>query len=258
MQSLEGEPGVQKHDVTTTMGEQMQTLLDEACISSTFGSGRDAQDWPFDYNRLVVSKVTRIESPPLWRAYQARRSAMIQQISGCVDVPGKNVKSFAHWQLPLQLERDANEVFLFHGTKPNLINTIAEHGFDGRVGALNGWFGGGIYFGEMCSKTDQYCTTEDDKDDDPEGCTFYMFVARVCLGFPHDTDEPMRGVRRPPTMAQVPGRAHDSIHFHRDWDPQRECFCHDRAEHHHYDEFIVYDQAQTYPEYLIEFHRKKV
>jgi hypothetical protein len=93
---------------------------------------------------------------------------------------------------------------------------------------------------------------------DPEDCRFHMFLARVCLGSSHATDIPMQGIRRPPIMEQIVGRAHDSIHFRKKLDPQQPaCFCKKLDPHHHYEEFVVYEQMQAYPEYLVEFVRQK-
>ena len=64
------------------------------------------------------------------------------------------------------------------------------------------------------------------------------------LGVPHHTAMPMNGIRRPPVMASIAGRPHDSILYTPGMlSPGR------------YREFIVYDKAQTYPEFLIEYER---
>ena len=130
---------------------------------------------------------------------------------------------------------------MFHGTKPEIVPTIQEHGFDERVCSLAGMYGAGIYFAEACSKSDQYVTTADTGQQRTR--RFYMFLGRVCLGYPHHTARSMPNTRRPPEMTQhIPGRPFDSILA--DVGATK------------YREFIVYDKAQTYPEYLIEFTRQ--
>ena len=124
---------------------------------------------------------------------------------------------------------------MWHGTKPELLDTIAQRGFDERVGALSGMFGAGVYFADMCSKSDQYCTPNRDQ-------SFFLFLSRAMFGAVFDTRKPMPQTRRPPEMLRIKGRSHDSIVY--------------VPGGKHYSEYIVYDKAQTYPEYLIEFNRR--
>ena len=123
----------------------------------------------------------------------------------------------------------------------DLINIITEHGFDERVAALGGMFGAGVYFADMCSKSDQYCTPNDHGN-------FYIFLSRAIFGASYPTSAAMPrnsggdATRRPPLMPSKAGRPHDSIVY--------------RPGGNRYDEFIVYDKAQAYPEFLIEFKRE--
>merc|ERR1712187_522033 len=74
------------------------------------------------------------------------------------------------------LVQEANEVYLFHGTKAEVVELIEEHGIDERFGQLDGLFGAGNYFAENASKADQYCTA------DKATQLFPMLLVRVCLG----------------------------------------------------------------------------
>ena len=69
-----------------------------------------------------------------------------------------------------------------------------------------------------------------------------MFLSRVMFGAVHNTQVAMPGTRRPPDMPSIPGRPHDSIVY--------------VPRGNHYSEYIVYDKAQAYPEFLVEYERK--
>jgi hypothetical protein len=230
---------VRRVNVTAEMCKRVQDLLDGSCYSRTLGSGRDTADFARPYLRLVVSKVTRIESPAIWRKYAAQRETMRDQLRRC-HVPATAVQTDAPW-MEAELDKSVNEQYMWHGTKPelpdgsDLIKIIEENGFDERVGALGGMFGAGVYFADMCSKSDQYCTPR-------AGRYFYLFLSRVMLGVPYGTTSAMPLTRRPPVMAGVQGRPHDSITY-------------TPGGVNRYREFIVYDKAQTYPEYLVEYER---
>jgi hypothetical protein len=64
------------------------------------------------------------------------------------------------------------------------------------------------------------------------------------LGMPFNTTskDGMRQIRRPPDNPKMKGRPDDSVVY--------------RPGGHNYSEFIVYDKAQTYPEFLIEYIRE--
>jgi hypothetical protein len=230
-------------DVTAEMRRRVQGLLDGTCNKHTLGQGRDMAHRSPPYSRLVVSKVTRIESPAIWRKYAAQRETMRDQLRGC-HVPVTVVQTYQQLWMAAELDASVNEKYLWHGTKPelpdgtDLIDIIEKNGFDERVGALSGMFGAGVYFADMCSKSDQYCTPR------RGGRHFYLFLSRVMLGVPYGTTRPMQQTRRPPLMAGVQGRPHDSITY----TPRP-------GSANGYREFIVYDKAQTYPEYLVEYER---
>ena len=140
-----------------------------------------------------------------------------------------------------ELDIDANEVLLFHGTKHDLAPTIVSHGFDERV-AGDGLFGAGIYFAESVTKSDKYCTPG------PRSvCS--MFLARVALGTPC---EQLKGLdakeRRAPARPGGGDRRFDSV-------LGVTTASHPGALLRRFREFVVYDRRQCYPELLVEFRR---
>ena len=225
-------------DVTREMRQHVQDLADATCNANTLGQGRDAAPWG-RYERLVVHRVTRIENPAAWRMYVAKRAALRDQLRQSQPVPREVVQTTSASWLPA-CEVEVNEAFLWHGTKPAVADVILEHGFDERVGSLQGMFGAGVYFADMCSKSDQYCTPRNPATSGSDA-RFTMFLSRVMLGAAHSTATAMSQTRRPPNMPSMPGRAHDSIVY--------------RPPAGRYPEFIVYDKNQAYPEFLVEFER---
>ena len=57
---------------------------------------------------------------------------------------------------------EINEVYLMHGTKPDLILKILNGGMNERFCSLGGMYGGGLYFAEDVAKNDNY-VSEDNK-----------------------------------------------------------------------------------------------
>jgi hypothetical protein len=109
---------VRRKDVTVEMEARVQQLLDSTCISSTLGTGRDAQNGLLPYTRLVVHTVLRIENPAIWRTYVAKRATLAQQLRGH-HVPDVAVNTYgtkyAEWLPPL--DATVNEKYVWHGTK---------------------------------------------------------------------------------------------------------------------------------------------
>jgi hypothetical protein len=126
-----------------TMKGRIQDVITKSCITSTLGQGRD-QRVTQKYSKLEVLKVVRIENPVLWKRYCLTKDEI--KIQGTV---GKKIKvaSWDKWMQKSVLDSDVNELYLFHGTKPEYIKLIKSQGFDERVCQLDGLFGAGIYFG---------------------------------------------------------------------------------------------------------------
>ncbi|CAC5369050.1 PARP10_14_15 [Mytilus coruscus] len=137
-----------------------------------------------------------------------------------------------------QLNQDLNEVYLFHGTKKERVDVLLQNGLDPRLAALNFptlWLGSGVYAAEEASLSAKYTP--------PDGqgvCT--MFVMRVCLGDVFTTQNQMQHLKRPPCKALC----------------QTTCIQHNEffdsvVGEFQQREFVVYDGAKCYPEYVIEY-----
>jgi len=129
--------------------------------------------------------VLRVRHEAAWKMYTASRTAL--QVS-TVDLPRGSAAHVAPpLKLPAALRRHAsgggsmqaavNECYLWHGTKPEHVDSITRGGFNERLCSTGGYYGAGNYFADRCSKSDQY-TTADRKGN------YWLFLARVCLGHP--------------------------------------------------------------------------
>jgi hypothetical protein len=141
-------------------------------------------------------------------------------------------------EAPYVLWSDCNELYLFHGTEAKYVPLIKKQGFETRLEAVSGrMLGDGVYFAENASKSDQYAVPTPGRGWDR---SFYLFVARVCLGAAYTTETAKKNLKRPPEA--FPGGAlFDSVLYAK------------RGKHR---EFVVYDRAACYPEFLIEYRRE--
>lgn len=173
----------------------------------------------------TVTRVLRIENTVLWKNFNFRKGTMLQLSRS--SRPRRVVVPYHE-----NVDADANEFFLFHGTDPDTAPLIAEHGFDERVAEIGGLYGGGCYFAENSCKSQQYATANRAGE-----CT--MLYCRVLLGDPHLTNTQLKNQRRAPEKPGHPGQIYDSVvasggsQIHR--------------------EFVVYDRHQVYPEFIIYY-----
>jgi len=139
---------------------------------------------------------------------------------------------------------------------------IVKNGFDERVSALSGMFGGGIYFAENSSKSNQYVpcsncnggavfstTNCSCKDQGILG----LILCRVALGDVHialkyDQDKYKGTTERPVRLAPLKanGKRYDAVlgeSLQNGGDTLR------------FREIVIYDRYQVYPEYLVAYKR---
>ncbi|EFC39622.1 TCCD-inducible-PARP-like domain-containing protein [Naegleria gruberi] len=229
-------------DVTKYLKNTIQGVIDISCNSTTLGSGRD-QQVRMNYSKMVVSSVSRIENASLFTSYKSRMNHLtsyqdpLNSIQVQTEQLAKTSKSF-EWMKTVGLNGGMNEKYLWHGTKPEFISSISEHGFDERVASLGGLFGAGVYFAEYCSKSDQYCTPDRNNE-------YSLFLCRVLLGRQiYYTPKRMTNERRPPEINGTNRRVFDSV------------IGNSNASNSAYRELIVYDRYQCYPEYIIKYKRQ--
>jgi hypothetical protein len=229
--------------VNTKTVELLQRLLTASCRSETLGQGRN-QSHETPYKALQLVRAFRVENRDLFVAYALKRVEICKRRSSRLRrhepvFPTTTLatlltdKPVEPASPPLDLDQ-ANECLLWHGTTPDAAAIICEQGFDERVCALYGLFGAGVYFAEHSSKADQYCTAGADG-------LYTVLLSRVALGDAFYTSLPRNGERRPPPLPEGGGALHDSVIG--------------QVDANRYREFIVYDRAQTLPEYLLQYRR---
>lgn len=135
-----------------------------------------------------------------------------------------------------ELDREINEMYLFHGTNPDAANSIANGDFDmSRVGSAVGtMFGPGIYLAENASKSDEYAK---------EGSGIFigqraLLVCRAVAGKVFTTPE------KGDQSGHVTSGEHD-------------CVCGDRlAAVGTFREMIFFDSGAVYTEFVIIYTRR--
>jgi len=200
-------------------------------------------------DRLEVVSVQRIEDSQMWVSYvdQKRQIAERGEFQSILELDGDLAKghvltagfaeSLTHGG---QLDQSLNEHFLFHGTSPDAADSIAEDGFKLTLAGSHAgtMFGKGAYFSECCSKADEYSSPGKgrlQKQDE-----FAMLLCRVCCG------KMFRALRASDQTQFLPMIQQGSI----------DGVLGDReASVGTYREFVVFKEAQIYPEYRVLYRR---
>lgn len=199
--------------------------------------------------KFEVVAVQRNENPKLWASYYRFREQLAEQLQsegirrwevktqtlGCKHPEVKNFYDQAN------MRQDLNEYYLFHGTSPAAAKAICQNHFRvDKAGSNAGTlYGPGIYLAEASTKADEYAT--DDKDSIFTGL-YGMIVNRVLCGNIHYNAD-----IRPPVQALVDSIAKDGTH-HAIMGDREKC-------RHTYREFIVFNNMQVYPEYVVIYKR---
>ena len=218
--------------------QQMQLFLD-ASLRKVRTKDRRGGPPP---DRLVVEKVEHVENELNWSIYVQRREEIA---ADCWQDPAKmqyikGVKT--RWPfLPGQTDTAATaakaaaqELFLFHGTSRAGAMCIARDDFCTSFSSESGLFGPGLYFAESATKSDEYADPRDDG-----LCT--MLVTRVCMGLHHTVSADHFDMKE--EMEQIEARGLHSLLGDRE------------AARGTFREFIIYDGAAAYAEYIVTYRR---
>ncbi|XP_063415772.1 protein mono-ADP-ribosyltransferase PARP14-like [Mytilus trossulus] len=239
--------------VNDNMYEAIERLTKNTWDPSKIGFGRDAAGLT-GYQDIQIIKIERIENINLWMRYGNERTYCFKKVvdqkckfRNLTQLPGSRGVLLTTQHLPSVLQprlySEINEVYLFHGTKEENIYSILTDGLDKRLSS-NAMFGSGIYFAESSTKADQYTDCKTDRSMDQKR----FFLSRVCLGNTYIIEEP-RSLRKPPCTIckEEVCRVHDRINFADSVVADGKCL---------FREFIVFNNNQCYPEYLITYARK--
>lgn len=244
-------------------------------LGGTLG-GRD-QRTLLDYDSLTPYCAWRLQHPGLWGKYAMERENLRKfDVAGlqankrplpCPRVRQPFVDMAA--MLPGNLDDGLNEVYLSHGSKPEIILAILSGGLNERFSG--GLFGNGTYFAEDVAKNDQYCTCDGEHGDHSElhrllfddlgvvhpGKLLYVFVCRVVLGHLIRTRDGQTELDHPDhrsiwsskarELAVVPGTSPPILHH--------SLLVEVGGKIARYREFIVFHGDRIYPEYLVAYQR---
>jgi len=226
---------------TVAASKTVWTEVDDLLKQTFTGkSTRDRKGQPVPKS-LTLRNLLRVESSSVWNRYAARRSHIMR--TRCPPLPdravedgGKDVLTTREGQ---ELVSSANEFYLWHGTKPSSAMSIAKEGFlidlaGSKTGAA---FGQGAYFAEASSKADEYA------EDEQEGIytgLYAMLLCRVVCGRTKrfeksDKQEIRRSIEAGECDAVLGDR---------------------EALYGTYREFVIFDAAQVYPEYIFVYARE--
>jgi hypothetical protein len=187
-----------------------------------------------------VVRVERIENHALWQAYAGRRLA-IKTASSKSPIKKLAPPPICKIKACKELDSSINEVYLFHGCPSAKVETIATQGLDTRLAGTNAGslYGQGTYFAENSCKSMQYTAPPNA---DEEFCVLYC---RVVLGRVHTTKTALGDDCKRPPVNKDSNKPYDSVVA-----PTGPMANHHNGNQVHR-EFIVYDMAQSYPEFAV-------
>ncbi|KAH3854915.1 uncharacterized protein LOC127870854 [Dreissena polymorpha] len=217
------------------------------------GIGRDAKG--LSHSTIQILNVITVYSDYLLDRYNTRRNRLVAFVasvggrlkplseypgigkdSGLKPTPSDFGKSFVNHSL--------NEYYLYHGTTPSTAKLIAEEGFDVQK-CRRTMLGRGLYFADSVVKADQYTTPD-------ENGMCCIIVAKVLIG---DFCVSFNRQNIPPSSQQPPCKKCMKI----------ECSKKHKTEGPRFDsvvfigglfrEYVVFDNCQAYPEYIIYYKR---
>lgn len=220
------------------------------------GQGRDAVG--LSHSSIKIYSVERIENLELFAKYAIKRQEFFRALADdgtyefprLEDLPFPNkgpIQTHAKLTTPLKEEifPEINEHYMFHGTKPDVLQTIIHQGLDFRMSSANAMFGMGIYGAESSTKADQYVDSKTDRTPGKKK----MLLMRMLIGKSYlCLDSNPKKYRRPPCTSS--GCMRDNcVDMHERFDsvvgdgPWL------------FREFVVYAVDQCYPEYIITYER---
>jgi hypothetical protein len=225
-------------------------------------------------DRLRVHRVVRVENAPLFESYQRERTKICSRLQE-TRTAGRDVARLSDhapaWLaakagFPAVRDSDTNEFWLWHGTSPTIDldnpdgtvqqhktwEVLARHGFDERVGGdtNGGLYGKGIYLADASSKSHQYARQTNA---DGHHC---ILSCRVTMGDPYMTPGALQGHRRPPNNPATPGLPYDSVFAQEDVTDNGLGRPPGTPSPQFHNEYVVFDRAQVYPEYIIWYTRE--
>eukprot|EP00746_Dinoflagellata_sp_MGD_P111392 gnl/MRDRNA2_/MRDRNA2_48201_c0_seq1.p1 gnl/MRDRNA2_/MRDRNA2_48201_c0~~gnl/MRDRNA2_/MRDRNA2_48201_c0_seq1.p1 ORF type:complete len:412 (-),score=105.41 gnl/MRDRNA2_/MRDRNA2_48201_c0_seq1:211-1446(-) len=194
---------------------------------------------------LKVIMVNRIENRDIYQAYAQEKKKVKDKrphpVTQLAKIRGGDVLTKGIESITGELDSRVNEVMLWHGTSPGGAQGIAKTGFrlDFSGSATGSMFGHGVYLAECSSKSDEYA--KDDSDGIYKGL-YCLLLCRVTLGEMLTMTaggDAVHGV----VKAAMDSGAYESILGDRE------------ASVGTYREFVVCNEKQVYPEFVVLYQR---
>eukprot|EP00928_Gymnodinium_smaydae_P051243 TRINITY_DN34777_c0_g1_i1.p1 TRINITY_DN34777_c0_g1~~TRINITY_DN34777_c0_g1_i1.p1 ORF type:complete len:386 (-),score=21.23 TRINITY_DN34777_c0_g1_i1:188-1345(-) len=248
---------VERHDAEVTSWRSLPTALGDKRIPELYSRGHmmgHVQDLLRRFvpnghiglcekaSTIVVQQVDQVVNVDLWRQYCQKKHDISRHMRGrqvdqdVYDLFPELNDIIARMNIPI--DRESNEVLVFHGTSGINVENITSQGFDDRLSSGRDLYGPGVYFSTDVCKCLQY---SEETDTQGRHC---LFISRCILGHPYFAHGPMITSKRPPIVHPY-GVPHDSIIAQRG-------IRNGLASGQVHLEFVVRD-IQAYPDLLVRF-----
>uniref|UniRef100_A0A0B7BGU3 Poly [ADP-ribose] polymerase n=2 Tax=Arion vulgaris TaxID=1028688 RepID=A0A0B7BGU3_9EUPU len=222
-------------DVDSKTFKNIKRIVKSTWDPDVVGHGQDGRH--LVHRRIEVTDIMRICNPKLESKYETykkylrrKRSETGQQYDRITGIP-QELDHFSRQKL----STDINEFYLFHGTDTENALILAAQGY--RVGDPKAMYGRGIYFAERFTKADQYADNKNDRD--KRGTELTVLLCKVLLG--DFLKCPKRDAQKWKELPYNGRYRYDSVLG--------------SGPGMRFREFVVYDGAQCYPEYIIKYKR---
>lgn len=234
----------ERRDVPDELQQEIQKLLD-----GTFQGVRTRDRSGQLPSRLRLVKCHRVENSAMWSRYQKAKVGLAKRRpSGVTPVAELGVGDQKRAVRTTELLQDGclggclddhlNELYLWHGTTPEGAIGISTSGFRLTLAGTRAgtFFGKGCYFAECSSKSDEYAR----EGDSILAGIYALLLCRVLCGNLFRVTRPDHAAIR----AALDSEKYDSVLGDRE------------ASVGTYREFVVYNEACIYPEYVVLYERK--
>lgn len=194
-------------------------------------------------NSLEIVSVEQVHNVLLWNKYTARKDRMRKELANAVIARCEGGILELPW---IKLEEGLNEFLLLHGTHSDKIDIITQFGFDERIAREGGLYGRGVYFTDESCKSLQYSGAVDGGI--VTGEAGHIIVTRVLVGQPHFAQGPMKSTKFEPYIDESDpskGRCNSVL--------VQPGTVRGSSQQQVHREFVIFDNAQTYPELVISF-----
>jgi len=218
--------------------KKVKEMLAAACPTSHFDSCALMRR-----KSLEIVSVEQVHNVLLWNKYTARKDRMRKELANAVIAHCEGGILELPW---IKLEEGLNEFLLLHGTHSDKIDIITQFGFDERIAREGGLYGQGVYFTDESCKSLQYSGAV--HGGLATGEAGHIIVTRVLVGQPHFAQGPMKSTKFEPYIDDSDpskGRCNSVL--------VQPGTVRGSSQQQVHREFVIFDNAQTYPELVISF-----